>query len=80
MATTKRNEDARASVRFGERHGLYELTARSGPVTSATLARETGLSEARLWLWLQTQASRRYVVLSRDGERYQSWCEIDASA
>lgn len=52
---------------LGHRAGLFDLLARSGPVTSEELARLAGMSERYLREWLAGLATSGVVVLHDDG-------------
>lgn len=46
---------------LGDRLGIYEALARTGPIDSAGLARATGLDERYLREWLHAQAASGYI-------------------
>jgi 2-polyprenyl-3-methyl-5-hydroxy-6-metoxy-1,4-benzoquinol methylase len=49
-------------VRIGDKLGLYKALAKSGPQTSAELARATGTAERYIREWLSNQAAGGYVT------------------
>jgi len=51
-----------ALIRIGDKLGLYKALAKSGPQTSAELAKETGTSERYVREWLGNQAAGGYVT------------------
>jgi SAM-dependent methyltransferase len=54
-------------VHVGDQLGLYKSLVKSGPVTSAALAKQTGTSERLVREWLSAQAAQGYI--SYDTER-----------
>ena len=50
-----------ALTTVGDTFGLYEVMSQSGPVTSAQLAEQTGVSEEYIRPWLEAQADGRYL-------------------
>jgi SAM-dependent methyltransferase len=59
-----------ALVVMGERLGLYQALADSGPLTSAELAKHTGAAERYVREWLNSQAAGGYVSYDPDSGRY----------
>jgi SAM-dependent methyltransferase len=51
-----------ALIVLGDRLGLYKAMAGAGPLTSAELARKTGLSERYVREWLASQAAGSFVT------------------
>ena len=62
-----------ALIRIGDKLGLYKALAKSGPQTSAELARATGTAERYVREWLANQAAGGYVTYdSRSGKFHLS--------
>jgi SAM-dependent methyltransferase len=55
----------------GEKLGIYKALARSGPVTPAELAKETGFAERYLREWLSNQAATGYVTYDAKSGRFE---------
>lgn len=64
-----------AMVGIGEKFGLYEVMARTGPVTAAELAGRMGISERDASLWLGPQAAGDYLHFDEASGRYSVFCE-----
>src|SRR5436190_11394939 len=52
-------------VHLGDQLGLYKALSKSGPVTSAALAKQTGTSARLLREWLSAQAAQGYVTYDK---------------
>ncbi|HVE14358.1 MAG TPA: class I SAM-dependent methyltransferase, partial [Elusimicrobiota bacterium] len=59
-----------AMVHIGDKLGLYKAMAKSGPVSSADLARLTGTTERYVREWLDNQAAGGYVVYDPRTRQY----------
>jgi SAM-dependent methyltransferase len=57
-------------VHLGDRLGLYQAMATSGPVTSAELAERTGTAERYVREWLANQAAGGYVTYDPADQRF----------
>src|SRR5580704_4578051 len=57
---------AGASILLGDRLGLYKAMADGTPVTSAELAKKTGLHERYVREWLSAQAASGYIDYQAD--------------
>ncbi len=57
-------------VRIGEKLGLYEVMAHSGPLTSQDVAERAGVSERYVREWLRSQAAGGYVSYDPETDRY----------
>src|SRR5215470_6203098 len=55
---------------IGDKLGLYRAMAQSGPVTSESLAQQTGTSERYVREWLINQAAGGYVEYDSSNGRY----------
>jgi len=58
-------------VRIGEQFGLYKTLHSEGPMTSAELARRSGLAERYLREWLSAQAASNYLAYDADSDRFE---------
>jgi hypothetical protein len=63
-----------AMVDVGEKFGLFEAMAESGPVTSAELAQRTGLPWRHIRVWLSAQATDDFLDYDDMTGRYSLWC------
>ena len=61
----------------GEKYGIYDAMAQTGPVTPQELAGFTGLSLRHTKSWLQAQAATGALHFSRAADRYCLWCPIN---
>lgn len=59
-----------ALVLIGERLGLYKTLAKSGPLTSAELAEQTGTTERYVREWLASQTAGGYVTYDAAARKY----------
>lgn len=66
----KQGEMVSMMIHLGDRLGLYASMAGAGPMTSADLAKRTGLKERWLREWLLGQAAAR-LIDSADGETFE---------
>ena len=66
----KQGEMVSLMIHIGDRLGLYQALAGSGPVTAEELAAKTGLKERWLLEWLRGQAAAR-LLDSSDGDRFE---------
>jgi SAM-dependent methyltransferase len=57
-------------VHVGDQLGLYKKLAKSGPATSAALAKQTGTSERLIREWLSAQAAQGYVVYDKESGEF----------
>jgi len=57
-------------VQIGESHGLYAVLAEKGPLSSADLAKETGLNERYLREWLSAQTASEYITYDAEAEKF----------
>jgi len=58
-------------VDIGDKLGLYQAMAESGPVTPTELARVTGTAERYIREWLASQAAGGYVTYDAGTQRYE---------
>lgn len=58
----------------GERFGLYEVMARSGPVTPVCLATQAGVPELSARIWLEAQTAVNYIHCEPRSNLYSLWC------
>jgi hypothetical protein len=63
-----------AMVEVGDKFGLYEAMAQSGPVTSPELAQLTGLPWRQLCVWLEAQAAGDFLDYDEATGQYSLWC------
>lgn len=59
-----------ALVLLGDRLGIYQALANSGPLTSEQLAEEMGLDERYLREWLAAQAASGYINYNADAQTF----------
>jgi SAM-dependent methyltransferase len=59
-----------ATVRIGDKLGLYKAMADGSPVTPAVLAERTGTDERYIREWLSSQAASGYVTYDPASERF----------
>jgi 2-polyprenyl-3-methyl-5-hydroxy-6-metoxy-1,4-benzoquinol methylase len=57
-------------VRIGDKLGLYKSLAKTGPQTSAELARATGTAERYIREWLANQAAGGYVTYDPSNQKF----------
>jgi len=57
-------------VHLGDQLGLYKSMSKSGPVTAATLAKETGTSPRLIREWLSAQAAQGYVTYDKAKDEF----------
>ena len=63
---------AGASILVGDRLGIYKAMADGMPVTSADLAKKTGLHERYLREWLSGQAASGYIDFNSFGADFHT--------
>lgn len=78
--TNRHNEFAdavdRAFVDIGDRFGLYQTIAETGPATVGQLSRNSGIPAYHLAPWLQRQAAASFLTFDSKTGRYSSWCDL----
>ena len=57
-------------VHLGDQLGLYKAMTKSGPIDSATLAKQTGTSERLVREWLSAQAAHGYLSYDKTAQKF----------
>jgi hypothetical protein len=71
----RKETEVEASVRYGERFGLYELMARTGAVTVYGLARQALLPLPLACRWLEILLEAGCLHFDPFSACYRVWCE-----
>lgn len=64
----------KAMVEVGDKFGLYDAMAQSGPATPAELAQLTGLPWRQLCIWLEAQVAGDFLDYDEATGQYSLWC------